>query len=162
MANIQKTNTRKSTVELVAGINANGTKMEFIAIDGVKIGTMGYSSQKDKEAALKVIQSVVDNSDKTGPALYSEIIDACMVASAMTEEGIEAKDSEEVEVDGVSIIINYETNKAYIAGSGLELKPIADLDDLDYKLPTEAVKALLVERVKVAFLEGGEEDDWED
>lgn len=160
MANITKTNTKKSTVELVAEVNANGTTMEFISIDGVKIGTMGYSSQKDKEAALKVIQTIVDNSENTGPALYAEIMDVCMTAGAMTEEGIEAKDSEEVEVDGVPVIINYELKKAYMPGEDLSLQEVANLEDLTCKMPEEAVKALLIERVKVALLEE-EEDDLE-
>lgn len=148
MADIQKTVTpKKTTVELVAETNRDGVTMEYISIDGVKIGTMGYTSQKDKDAALRLIQRVVDNSENTGYALYREIMETCMTGAAMMEEGIQAAESEEVEIEGVPIIINYEVQKAYI-GVNQELKVIADLEDLDAELPDVAVKALLVERAK--------------
>lgn len=153
ISNITKTVTApKTTVELIQETNAAGVTLEYLAIDGVKIGTMGYTSQKDKEAAIKFVQRIVDNSQNTGYALYNEIMQTCMTGAAMTEEGIEAKDSEEVEIDGVPIIINYEAQKAYI-GINNSLEAIADLADLDCDLPAEAVKALLVERCKTALAE---------
>ena len=128
MADITKTVTpKKTTVELVAETNRDGVTMEYISIDGVKIGTMGYTSQKDKDAALRLIQRVVDNSENTDYALYREIMETCMTGAAMTEEGIQAAESEEVEIEGVPIIINYEVQKAYI-GVNQELKAIADLE----------------------------------
>ena len=143
---------KKTTVEIIAETNRDGVTLEYLAIDGVKIGTMGYTSQSDKEAAIRFIQRIVDNSDNTGYALYNEIMQACMTGAAMTEEGIEAYDSEEVEIDGVPIIINYQAQKAYV-GVNMELEAIADLEDLDCKLPAEAVKALLVERCKTKIAE---------
>lgn len=153
ISNITKTVTApKTTVELIQETNAAGVTLEYLAIDGVKIGTMGYTSQKDKEAAIKFVQRIVDNSQNTGYALYNEIMQTCMTGAAMTEEGIEAKDSEEIEIDDVPIIINYEAQKAYI-GIDKFLEAIADLEDLDCDLPAEAVKALLVERSKTAIAE---------
>ena len=149
---IKNTPVKKTTVQLIAETNRDGVTMERISIDGVKIGTMGYTSQKDKEAALRLIQRVVDNSENTGYALYSEIMNTCMTGAALQDEGIEARTSEEVEIDGVPVIINYEAEKAYI-GVNLELKAIADLEDLDCALPPEAVKALLVERSKTKIAE---------
>lgn len=153
ISNITKTVTApKTTVELIQETNAAGVTLEYLAIDGVKIGTMGYTSQKDKEAAIKFVQRIVDNSQNTGYALYNEIMQTCMTGAAMTEEGIEAKDSEEIEIDDVPVIINYEAQKAYI-GINSSLEAIADLEDLDCDLPAEAVKALLVERSKNAIAE---------
>ena len=153
ISNITKTVTApKTTVELIQETNAAGVTLEYLAIDGVKIGTMGYTSQKDKEAAIKFVQRIVDNSQNTGYALYNEIMQTCMTGAAMTEEGIEAKDSEEIEIDDVPVIINYEAQKAYI-GINNSLEAIADLEDLDCDLPAEAVKALLVERSKTAIAE---------
>lgn len=153
ISNITKTVTApKTTVELIQETNAAGVTLEYLAIDGVKIGTMGYTSQKDKEAAIKFVQRIVDNSQNTGYALYNEIMQTCMTGAAMTEEGIEAKDSEEIEIDDVPVIINYEAQKAYI-GINNSLEAIADLEDLDCDLPAEAVKALLVERCKIAIAE---------
>lgn len=153
ISNITKTVTApKTTVELIQETNAAGVTLEYLAIDGVKIGTMGYTSQKDKEAAIKFVQRIVDNSQNTGYALYNEIMQTCMTGAAMTEEGIEAKDSEEIEIDDVPVIINYEAQKAYI-GINNSLEAIADLEDLDCDLPAEAVKALLVERCKTALAE---------
>lgn len=138
---------KKTTIEIIAETNRDGVSIEYLAIDGVKIGTMGYTSQADKEAAIRFIQRIVDNSDNTGYALYNEIMQACMTGAAMAEEGIEAYESEEVEIDGVPIIINYQAQKAYI-GVNTELEAIANLEDLDCTLPAEAAKALLVERCK--------------
>ena len=153
ISNITKTVTApKTTVQLIQETNAAGVTLEYLAIDGVKIGTMGYTSQKDKEAAIKFVQRIVDNSQNTGYALYNEIMQTCMTGAAMTEEGIEAKDSEEIEIDDVPVIINYEAQKAYI-GINNSLEAIADLEDLDCDLPAEAVKALLVERSKTAIAE---------
>ena len=153
ISNITKTVTApKTTVQLIQETNAAGVTLEYLAIDGVKIGTMGYTSQKDKEAAIKFVQRIVDNSQNTGYALYNDIMQTCMTGAAMTEEGIEAKDSEEIEIDDVPVIINYEAQKAYI-GINNSLEAIADLEDLDCDLPAEAVKALLVERSKTAIAE---------
>lgn len=163
MADIIKTVApKKTTVQLVAETNKDGVTLEYLAIDGVKIGTMGYCNQKDKEAALRFVQRIVDNSDNEGYALYAEIMNACMTGAAMTEEGIEAKSSEEVEIDGIPIIINYEVQKAYI-GIKTDLKALADLEDLDCEMPPEAVKALLVERCKTKIAEMmAEEEDYDD
>jgi len=157
IANITKTVIApKTTVELIRETNAAGVTLEYLAIDGVKIGTMGYTSQKDREAAIKFVQRIVDNSQNTGYALYSEIMEACMTGAAMTEEGIEAKDSEEIEIEGVPVIINYAVQKAYI-GVDKSLEVIADLEDLDVELPEVAVKALLEERAKTRIKEMLEE-----
>lgn len=154
MANIQKTIApRKTTVELIADTTRDGVTMEWISIDGVKIGTMGYANKKDKEAALRLIQRVVDNSENTGYDLYMEIMNTCMTGAAMTEEGVSALESEEIEVEGVPVIINYEAQKAYI-GINNTLEVVASLEDLDNdEIPEVAVKALLVERSKTAIAE---------
>jgi len=152
---------KKSTVELIAETNAQGVTMEYLAIDGQKIGTMGYTSQKDRQAALDFVQRIVDNSDKTGMALYMEIMETAMTGAAMTETGIAAKESEEVEIDGVPLIINYTEKKSYI-GINAELKDIANLDDLTCELPEEAIKALLVERSKTWIAENMNSSDEDD
>ena len=85
-----------------------------------------------------------------------EIMNACMTGAAMTEEGIEAKDSEELEIEGIPVIINYEVQKAYI-GVNKSLEAVASLEDLDTELPEVAVKALLVERAKARIKEMQEE-----
>lgn len=157
MADIQKTVTpRKTTVELIADTTKDGVTMEWISIDGVKIGTMGYANKRDKELALRLIQRVVDNSENTGYALYREIMETCMTGAAMAEEGISALESEEVVVDDVPVIINYEAQKAYI-GVDNALEVVADLEDLDAELPSVAIKALLTERAKTRIKEMREE-----
>lgn len=158
MANIQKIIApRKTTVELIADTTRDGVTMEWISIDGVKIGTMGYANKKDKEAALRLIQRVVDNSENTGYDLYMEIMNTCMTGAAMTEEGVSALESEEIEVEGVPVIINYEAQKAYI-GINNTLEVVASLEDLDNdEIPEVAVKALLVERAKARIKEMQEE-----
>jgi len=164
ISNITRTNNHKSTVEIISEVNDMGVKLEYLAIDGVKIGTMGYTSPRDKELAIKFVQKIVDNSDKTGYALYNEIMQTCMTGAAMTEEGIDAKESAEDVVDGVPVIINYRNCKIYM-GLNDSLKELANLDDLNCALPKEAVQTLLKERAAHAIADMRKRDDddyWED
>ena len=167
MTNITKT--VKNTVEVVRDINATGTALEYLAINGEKIAVMGYRNEADKAAAIAAVQAIVNNSDKKGYALYMEIANTLMTGAALTEEGVEAKNSEEVEIEGVPLIVNYETAKIYIGING-SLEPIADLEDMEgVDLPEQAIKALLSERAKVWLMEKAAEkaeeyvaDDYDD
>lgn len=163
-ANITRTETpRKNTVEIIRELKNDGTTLEFIAINDVKIGTMGYTSPEDRQKAIDFIQKIVDNSTKTGNALYREIMETCMTGAALTEKELDPADSEEDEIDGVPVIINYKEKKLFI-GVNAELVEITDLEDLTCELPNEAIKALLIERGKNSIKNylPTLEDDYED
>ena len=47
----------KNAVEIRSELKANGTKIEYIVIDGVKCGIMGSVSEADREAAIKTLNA---------------------------------------------------------------------------------------------------------
>ena len=49
-------------------------KFDTIEIDGVKIGGICYSSEADKKKAEKILQEVVNSSDKTGYNLAMHVM----------------------------------------------------------------------------------------
>ena len=53
MANITTT---KNAVEIRSELKANGTRVEYIIIDGIKCGILGSVSEADRATALKTLQ----------------------------------------------------------------------------------------------------------
>lgn len=49
-------------------------KFDTIEIDGNKIGGICYSSEKSKKEAEKILQEIVNSSDKTGYELAMHIV----------------------------------------------------------------------------------------
>lgn len=49
-------------------------KFDTIEIDGIKIGGICYSSDADKKKAEKILQEIVNSSEKTGQALAMHIM----------------------------------------------------------------------------------------
>ena len=84
MANIN-INTKKS-LNRVQLMKENNTNLEYLYIDGIKIGCMGSVNDRDREAGLTVIQRIVDNSDKTGMALVMEVMAQVQFESSMNEK----------------------------------------------------------------------------
>lgn len=48
-------------------------KFDTIEIDGIKIGGICYSSEADKKKAEKILQEIVNSSDKSGHELAMHI-----------------------------------------------------------------------------------------
>ena len=63
-------------------------KFDTIEIGGVKIGGICYSSEADKKKAEKILQEVVNSSDKTG-------YDLAMHVMKTLQERCEKKEEEE-------------------------------------------------------------------
>lgn len=137
MATINKTNTTKNAVEIRAELNKNGTTIEYIVIDGKKVGILGSTSEKDKQMALKAIQTALDASNGN---IY-EMIGKLNTIATITEKGI--ADDEMVRVNGIDVIISYSAKTAYTI-SGEEIADCTDLPDM----PNEAIKAVLMARVE--------------
>ena len=137
MANIS---VNKNAVEIRKELKENGTTIEYIVIDGQKCGILGSVSKADREAALKALNAayVASNGD-----IY-EMMQKLSTIATIEENGIEP--DEVVEVDGVEIILSYANATAYTM-DGEEIANCADLP----AIPNEAVKALLIERVKNAL-----------
>lgn len=151
----------KSTVEIVKGVYNGGTQVEYIVVDGINMGVVGYANDSDKEAAIAAINQVIESTDKHGYELCMEIMNVMKTAAAMQEHGDNPNDTEEVEIDGVPTIINYKTRKAMI-GIENSLREIANLDDIKCALPNEGIKALLAERCKTWIAQNVGNNNYED
>lgn len=141
--NITKTETKKNTVELLRAISANGTKLTMININGQTVGCAGYTSEADRKAMEKAIQEAVDGSETT-----AEAINKLTQIAKLSDAGLVASDAlEQVKIGSTDIIIDYAARNA----RALCGKIVADLKDLgDVELPAKAIKAILIDRVKLA------------
>lgn len=138
MTNITTTNTTKNAVEIRKEMQANGTNLEYIEVNGQRLGILGSVSEKDKQNAIKAIQSALDASDGN---VYE------MMRKLETIATIEAKEinpDEMVEICGHEVMISYESKKAY----DVHGEEIANCDDLTSEMPDEAIKAILVARAE--------------
>ena len=140
MANINTTDTTKNAVEIRAELGKNGTTIEYIVVNGQKLGILGSTGEKDKQNAIKAIQTALDASNGD---IYE------MMAKLSTIATIEENDlnpDEMVEVCGTDVIISYANRAAYTADG----EEIAVCDDLPI-MPYEAVKAVLIARAETAL-----------
>lgn len=142
MANITTTNTAKNAVEIRAELTSNGTKIEYVVINGQKVGILGTTSEKDKQNAIKALQTALDASNGNTYEMMQKL------STIATIEEKEIKPDEMIEVNGVEIIISYEAKTAYTI-DGEEIVNCTDLPDM----PNEAIKAVLTARVETALAE---------
>ena len=156
MANI---NNSKKSLNRVALMKENNSNLEFLCIDGIKVGAMGSVSDADREAGIKVIQRIVDNSNKKGMALVMEVMSQVNFEASMNENNIQP--DEQVKVENTDCVISYQSKKIYdMAG-----KELADASDIGDNTPKEAIREILKLRAqaKLHKLEEMEdEDDTED
>lgn len=137
---INSTNHSKNAVEIRAELQANGTTMEYITINGQKVGILGSTSEKDKQNAIKAIQTALDASDGD---IY-EMMQKLSTIATIEENNIQPDDM--VDVCGVDVIISYAAKTAYTV-DGEEIANCADLPDM----PNEAIKAVLIARTETAL-----------
>lgn len=96
-------NNSKKSLNRVALMKENNSNLEFLYIDGIKVGAMGNISDADREAGIKAIQRIVDNSNKKGMALVMEVVMSQMnFEASMNEAGIEP--DEQVNVDNTDCV----------------------------------------------------------
>ena len=138
MATINTTNHRKNAVEIRRELKANGTTIEYIVIDNVKIGILGSTSEKDRQSAIKTIQAALDASNGD---IY-EMMEKLSTIATIEEKEIES--DEMIDVCGEQIIISYERKTAYTI-DGEELVNCTDLPDM----PNEAIREVLKARVQI-------------
>ena len=134
MANIE---TKKNPVEIRKELNKNGVLIEYITINGQRIGILGSVNEEDRAAAIKAINDAY-------VASGGDI--AAMIASLNTVANLEEKKivaDEVVTVCGEEIIISYRASKAYT----MDGEEIANCEDLP-NLPREAIKAVLIARAE--------------
>lgn len=140
MANINTTNNKKNAVEIYKELGENGTAIEYIVINGQKVGILGSVNEKDRQKAISAIQTALDASDGD---IY-EMMQKLSAIATITENDIEP--DEMIEVCDTEIIISYDARAAYTVDG----EEIANCDDLP-SMPYEAVKAVLIARAEVAL-----------
>ena len=134
MANINNTKKSLNRVQLMKENNSN---LEFLYIDGIKVGAMGSVSEADREAGLAVIQRIVNNSDKKGMALVMEVMSQVNFEASMNENNIQP--DEQVRIEDEDCVISYQSKKIYdMAG-----KELADASDMEDNIPKEAIREIL-------------------
>ena len=138
MTNITTTNTSKNAVEIKAELNKNGTTIEYIVVNGQKLGILGNTGEKDKQNAIKTIQTALDASNGDIYEMMSKL------STIATIEEKEIEPDEMIDIHGESIIISYASKTAYSI-DGEEIANCRDLPDM----PNEAIKAVLEAKVQV-------------
>lgn len=139
-ANINTIDTTKNAVEIYTELKANGTKIEYIVIDGMKCGILGSVSEADREAAIKVLNKAYEASNGNIMEMMTKL------STVATIEEKEIEPDEMVEVCGVEVILSYSKAKAYT----IDGEELANCDDLP-SMPKEAIKAVLMARVETAL-----------
>lgn len=137
---VNTTNNTKNAVEIRAELKANGTTIEYIVVNGQKLGILGAANEKDRVNAMKAIQTALDSSNGDIMEMMAKL------STIATIEEKEIKPDEMVEICGEEIIISYEQKTAYTI-EGEEIANCTDLPDM----PNEAIKAVLVARVETAL-----------
>lgn len=152
MANI---NNNKKNMNRVQLMKENGSNLEFLYIDNIKIGAMGSVSDADREAGIKVIQRIVDNSNKKGMALVMEVMSQVNFEASMNENHIIP--DEQVRIEDKDCVISYQSKKIY----DMVGKELADASDLEINTPKEAIREILKLRAqaKIHGLEEMEDED---
>lgn len=138
MTTINATDNTKNAVEIRSELAANGITVEYIVINGMKCGVLGSVNEKDKQAAIKTIQTALDASDGNVYAAMAKL------STIATIEEKEIQPDEMIEVDGEEIIISYAAKAAYTT-DGEEIANCTDLPDM----PNEAIKEVLKARVQL-------------
>ena len=134
MANI---NNNKKSLNRVQLMKENNSNLEFLYIDGIKVGAMGSVSDADREAGVAVIQRIVDNSNKKGMALVMEVMSQVNFEASMNENNIQP--DEQVRIEDEDCVISYQSKKIYdMAG-----KELADTSDMEDNIPKEAIREIL-------------------
>ena len=134
MANI---NNNKKSLNRVQLMKENNSNLEFLYIDGIKVGAMGSVSDADREAGLAVIQRIVNNSDKKGMTLVMEVMSQMNFEASMYENNIQP--DEQVRIEDEDCVISYQSKKIYdMAG-----KELADASDMGDNIPKEAIREIL-------------------
>lgn len=154
MANIINNKKNMNRVQLM---KENGSNLEFLYIDNIKIGAMGSVSDADREAGIKVIQRIVDSSNKKGMALVMEVMSQVNFEASMNENNIQP--DEQVRIEDKDCVISYQSKKIY----DMVGKELADASDIGDNTPKEAIREILKLRALAKLHElNADTEDYED
>lgn len=155
MANIN--NKKNATLNRVQMLKDSNSNMEYLSIDGIPCGYMGSVSEADREAGIRCIQKIVDNSNKKGYDLIREVMSQVKFEADMNENHIIP--DEQVRVEDKDCVISYQSKKIYdMAG-----KELASASDIGDNTPKEAIREILKLRAQAKLHKLEEmKDDTED
>lgn len=156
MANI---NNSKKSLNRVALMKENNSNLEFLYIDGIKVGAMGSVSDADREAGIAVIQRIVNNSDKKGMDLVFEVMAQVNFESAMNEKNISP--DEQIEVEEEQCVISYSARAIYDM-NGEELANISDMGDIPDNAAKEILKLRAAEALRKMVTDNEMEENEDD
>ena len=156
-------NTKKNaTLNRVQMLKDSNSNMEYLSIDGIPCGYMGSVSEADREAGIRCIQKIVDNSNKKGYDLIREVMAQVKFEADMNEKQIQP--DEQVKVENEDCVISYQSKKIY----DMTGKELADASDIGDNTPKEAIREILKLRAQAKLhkleemKEMEDEDDTED
>ena len=149
MANI---NNSKKSLNRVQLMRENNSNLEFLYIDNIKVGAMGSVSDADREAGIKVIQRIVDNSNKKGMALVMEVMSQVNFEASMNENNIIP--DEQVKIEDTDCVISYKNLRIYTM-DGKERASAEDYANVENR----AVKEILKLRAQAKLHELEEMED---
>ena len=151
-------NTKKNaTLNRVQMLKDSNSNMEYLSIDGIPCGYMGSVSEADREAGIRCIQKIVDNSNKKGYDLIREVMAQVKFEADMNEKQIQP--DEQVKVEDTDCVISYQSKKIY----DMTGKELADASDIGDNTPKEAIREILKLRAQAKLHKLEEmEDDTED
>ena len=138
MATINMIKNNKSAVEIRSELKANGTKIEYIIINGQKVGILGSTSEADRKKAIETLSKVYTDCNGN----ISETMKKLREIAELEEK--EGKDEEIVRIYGENILLSYSKRKAY----DMFGDEIANCNGLP-TMPKEAVKELLIAKAEL-------------
>lgn len=147
---IKKTENKRNLVEFRSEITKGGIKLENVYINGRKLCCVGYVSEKDKLACQRAIQMALDTSENEFEAMEKLSILANLGDNEIVPD-------EEITVEGYEFLLSYEKRAAYDCGGN----EIANCRELQCELAPEAIKTILIPRIK-DYIENEEEYDEEE
>lgn len=157
MANTYEINTKENVMNEVEFTieyqKKNGAIIPVIDGEPREDLLMGYVSESDMKAGMELLEAAIKAADgNIERAKYLMYTGAINTAKDIRPE-------EQLEVEGIQMMIDYNTNIIYTIGR----TQVADLEDMSDEvkavLPREAVKALLVEKAKVWVASQQERED---
>ena len=139
MANVNINTGKANESQFVVSYQKNGYGALIPVIDGVphKELMMGYVSESDAEAGMKLLAEAL----KATGGDVRKAMEYMYTAASVTANDIEA--DEAAEINGMDFTIDYTAKKIYRGE-----KEVANLDGITVALSNEAVRELLIDKVK--------------
>ena len=142
MANVNINTGKVNRAQFTVDYQKNNYGALIPVIDGVphKELMMGYVSEADAEAGMKLLAEALKATGGDIPKAMQYMY----TAATVTANNIDA--DEAVEINGMNFTIDYTAKKIY-----REEYEVANLDNITAALSKEAVRELLIDKVKTAL-----------